>query len=256
MPLNDRDAPHTMTPSKHLTAKALAFLKAFLARSSHPEGTLSFGELRGFLFALNTAPDLVKPSEWLPFIFGDQEPDFESMNEAQRVMDHLMSLYNDINREVRAKGPRLPKGVEFREEILSNLEPDASVSAWSRGFMSGHMWLKESWEAYLPDEMDIQMGSLLGILTFFSSSSVANAIFEEATKPDKKLESFAETFRKLFPEALAEYAGIGMAIWDVIQKERASPFEGTVTEVRSGRNEPCPCGSGKKYKRCCGASDN
>ncbi|MCY4058094.1 MAG: SEC-C metal-binding domain-containing protein [Gammaproteobacteria bacterium] len=19
-----------------------------------------------------------------------------------------------------------------------------------------------------------------------------------------------------------------------------------------GRNEPCPCGSGKKYKRCCG----
>ena len=22
---------------------------------------------------------------------------------------------------------------------------------------------------------------------------------------------------------------------------------------RVGRNEPCPCGSGKKYKRCCGA---
>ena len=22
-----------------------------------------------------------------------------------------------------------------------------------------------------------------------------------------------------------------------------------------GRNDPCPCGSGKKYKRCCGASE-
>ena len=22
--------------------------------------------------------------------------------------------------------------------------------------------------------------------------------------------------------------------------------------VKTGRNEPCPCGSGKKYKRCCG----
>ncbi|MFN5684903.1 SEC-C metal-binding domain-containing protein, partial [Bradyrhizobium sp.] len=21
-----------------------------------------------------------------------------------------------------------------------------------------------------------------------------------------------------------------------------------------GRNDPCPCGSGKKYKRCCGAA--
>jgi hypothetical protein len=26
-------------------------------------------------------------------------------------------------------------------------------------------------------------------------------------------------------------------------------------EARPGRNEPCPCGSGKKYKRCCGAED-
>lgn len=24
-------------------------------------------------------------------------------------------------------------------------------------------------------------------------------------------------------------------------------------EPRTGRNEPCPCGSGKKFKRCCGA---
>ncbi|MCI7309269.1 MAG: SEC-C domain-containing protein [Prevotella sp.] len=22
-----------------------------------------------------------------------------------------------------------------------------------------------------------------------------------------------------------------------------------------GRNEPCPCGSGKKYKKCCGSSN-
>ena len=23
-----------------------------------------------------------------------------------------------------------------------------------------------------------------------------------------------------------------------------------------GRNDPCPCGSGKKYKKCCGANNN
>lgn len=26
-----------------------------------------------------------------------------------------------------------------------------------------------------------------------------------------------------------------------------------VKEVKAGRNEPCPCGSGKKFKKCCGA---
>ena len=23
-------------------------------------------------------------------------------------------------------------------------------------------------------------------------------------------------------------------------------------EPKTGRNDPCPCGSGKKYKKCCG----
>ena len=27
-----------------------------------------------------------------------------------------------------------------------------------------------------------------------------------------------------------------------------------VTTIKVGRNEPCPCGSGKKFKKCCGAS--
>ena len=26
-------------------------------------------------------------------------------------------------------------------------------------------------------------------------------------------------------------------------------------QPKVGRNEPCPCGSGKKYKKCCGAGD-
>ena len=26
--------------------------------------------------------------------------------------------------------------------------------------------------------------------------------------------------------------------------------------VKTGRNEPCPCGSGKKYKKCCLKKDN
>lgn len=28
-----------------------------------------------------------------------------------------------------------------------------------------------------------------------------------------------------------------------------------VREAKIGRNEPCPCGSGKKYKKCCGANN-
>jgi preprotein translocase subunit SecA len=36
----------------------------------------------------------------------------------------------------------------------------------------------------------------------------------------------------------------------VEKSERQLPIRKTTPEV--GRNEPCPCGSGKKYKNCCG----
>ncbi|CAK0751858.1 SEC-C domain-containing protein [Gammaproteobacteria bacterium] len=36
----------------------------------------------------------------------------------------------------------------------------------------------------------------------------------------------------------------------LISSVRTKKYPGT------GRNEPCPCGSGKKYKKCCGASES
>ena len=53
-----------MTPSE-------AELKRFLADPGRPLGTLSYHELQGFLFAIAAAPDMVRPSEWMPIVFGE-----------------------------------------------------------------------------------------------------------------------------------------------------------------------------------------
>jgi SWIM/SEC-C metal-binding protein len=40
---------------------------------------------------------------------------------------------------------------------------------------------------------------------------------------------------------------------DIIDLEiLLNPSETKVVEKKVGRNEPCPCGSGKKFKKCCG----
>jgi SWIM/SEC-C metal-binding protein len=31
-----------------------------------------------------------------------------------------------------------------------------------------------------------------------------------------------------------------------------NPQKTVIAESKVGRNDPCPCGSGKKYKKCCG----
>lgn len=39
-----------------------------------------------------------------------------------------------------------------------------------------------------------------------------------------------------------------------LQQEQQGKVETIVKEKEPGRNDPCPCGSGKKYKKCCGAN--
>ena len=35
--------------------------------------------------------------------------------------------------------------------------------------------------------------------------------------------------------------------------EASGAKQPVLSDKKAGRNDPCPCGSGKKYKKCCGA---
>lgn len=41
-------------------------------------------------------------------------------------------------------------------------------------------------------------------------------------------------------------------IFDLFERDKLLPLPKQARPRKIGRNEPCPCGSGKKYKRCCG----
>ena len=53
---------------------------------------------------------------------------------------------------------------------------------------------------------------------------------------------------------MAEELAAGRPAANVMEWVRLRDEERRTASVRPpGRNDPCPCGSGKKYKRCCGA---
>jgi len=218
-------------------------LRAFLEDSRRPAGTLRYHELQGFLFAVASAPELVMPSEWIPAIFDDQKPEYESVDEATTVISELMALYNAINAAVREHRPALPSDCRFRDDVLANLDDNAPIALWSRGFVQGHQWLEDSWDPYVPEELDDDLAAMLMTLSFFSSRAIAEAFCTETKEPD--LTKLATTLERMFPQAMAEYAGLGESIQEAIS-------EADARGAKVGRNDPCPCGSGRKYKKCCG----
>ena len=79
-------------------------------------------------------------------------------------------------------------------------------------------------------------------LSFFSSREIAEAFHGEAA-----------TIHRVLPTAVAQYAHMGRSIATVRAAPDAEAAE-PARRARVGRHDPCPCGSGAKYKTCCGAT--
>lgn len=224
-------------------------LRAFLEHPDRPTGTLSYHKTQGFLFAVANAPEPIPLSEWMPVVFGEQEPGYADVDEAIAIIGELTNLYNEANASVAGDHATLPADCQFRDPTFANLDDDsAPVAQWCRGFIVGHSWLEESWDAYTPHELDDDLGAMLMALTFFASKDVAEALRQETENPEQSLEAMAETIRRVFPLAMGEYATLGRTIQGLVVDAEREPAR----SVKIGRNEPCSCGSGKKYKKCCG----
>jgi len=213
---------------------------------------MTYPQLAGFLFSMANAPELIPPSEWLPMVFNDHDGGYETIEEAERVLQAMMALYNDCGRErVTGSGP-LPCGCEIRPQPLDNLEDNAPLSQWARGFLTGHSYLDEIWDEYTPDDLDEELGSMVMVLTFFASPTLADAYHKEG-KGKTSLEHLAETVVTLFPDAMSEYAHLGRSIFEV-RREAGDLEQEPLVRPKIGRNDPCPCGSRKKFKKCCGST--
>lgn len=231
-----------------------AYLKAFLDAPERSPDSMSYGEAAGFLFVVACSPELVQPSQWVPVIIDPDNAEETSIQNMQTIMNGLLSLYNEINRQVTDADVKLPSNCTFRDDPIANLESDASISQWASGFRAGYVWLEKMWSEYTPAEMKEEFGYQLTVLCFFSSRSIATSILDDVNNKEITLESMAKDMKRIFPDAMRGFALLGNSIQQVISTRDKAAQQPAMSGKKVGRNEPCTCGSGKKYKKCCGVA--
>ena len=132
---------------------------------------------------------------------------------------------------------------EIYEQLLE--DPDTEVKGT----------VKELAEKYGQDVMTM-VGFLDGIN---ESLKVENPIETMTEDTEVSLAFDKEKLYKNMVDAKADWL-YGLPQWEKIFDEetrkrlyREQKASGTVRKPKKiGRNDPCPCGSGKKYKKCCG----
>jgi preprotein translocase subunit SecA len=121
------------------------------------------------------------------------------------------------------------------------------------------------WEgsvASLAKEFNTELKYFVGFLDGINDSLITSNPIEEMDEETKV--SLAFDKEKLYYNMVGAKADwlYELEEWDKLltperRKElyREQKNSGTVVKDKKiGRNDPCPCGSGKKYKKCCGAN--
>jgi uncharacterized protein len=208
------------------------------------EETMLLEELDGFIAGLLVCPELIKPGEWLPIVWGhdgnDSPPAFDNLKHVNRVLGLLMEHYNDVARTLMERPDHYSPlfAVDKRNgDILWEL--------WVEGFEKAVNLRPASWQKLLnadPDTATAMRGmrTLIDIAYGDPNMPMTDRDTLIATAPD----DITRRIVVLNDWRLANYRP--MHGIDPILRPSFTPAN------KVGRNDPCPCGSGKKYKKCCG----
>lgn len=217
----------------HGPTSDLDALEAFLNSERVPESAMDISTLDGFLTAIAVGPELIMPSEWMPFVWGHDEPVYDGLEEAQRILHAIMGRYNEIVTTLRDQPQNY--GPLFYEDT----DGSTIAECWAEGFVTAIRLRPAAWQPILEDEKHASL--VVPILL----TGCADEISDE-------LDIDEDAKNHLVREA-ADYIPACVFAIDEFWRERGLSRPARSRERKVGRNEPCPCGSGRKYKRCCGA---
>jgi len=274
--------PGKPLPQGPMSEDDIERLETLLWERAVPNGGMPLEMLDGYFSALACGPDLVLPSEYNRLIWGDPPPVWESIDEAsesfylvQGYWNHIVDrIARDPDAEPDAVAPAImmPDGllahidgiVESGEIPAALSEDDLSfplASGWAVGFFLGVELREEAWDAWaeahehIAEHLDdIQL--LMVLPPGMGEDAVEGDVEEADESPAADDEDEGEA--PLAPE-LTERLDIMFELphmlhaFDTLRRSEAIRAQGpTRREAGPGRNDPCPCGSGKKYKKCHG----
>ncbi len=237
-----------MTPGPQPDAVERAF-DATCERLNGFDETLSAEWIDGYFTALLTGPRVVPFEEWCPRLLGDTfERAFGDPQDAQAGQRGLMGRWKRVAQALDAEDiASQPEAIHLaplmaewddaaRAEVVAS--GDMSAEDVAEALHTGNLWASgflqavEDFEADWPGAEEGELGELLAFV---------QRLTEPPAAPDEDR------------DALIEQACEAIQTMRLYWVENAPAIKPRRVASEPGRNDPCHCGSGKKYKKCHGA---
>lgn len=217
-------------------------LDTFLKSGDAPLECMTLSDLDGFLTGIAVGPEPIPPREWLPVVWGEEAPTFVNEAQARVVLDAIMGRYNEILREIDEGAP---------QPILWRASDGATIASdWAKGFAKAMALRLGLWDQLARSKVRILLAPIM-LLSFDGAFETKTGLDLSSKEKSQAMEKGAYALPFTI-RAMHEY-------WRTPDSEKSKFAADLKTTVKTGntlkvgRNDPCPCGSGKKFKKCCGA---
>jgi uncharacterized protein len=225
-------------------------LAQLLDQRAVPFNGLNIEALDGYLSSLVLSPDDIAIEEWQPAVWGRLPPRWDDEVERAQVDALLRDQWHLASLRARFDGDDLP--AYLSPLIWLPEDPDAIDGVvsdgnaldigrdWASGFFRGVQMREAAWDAWLDGNEWIN--DIFLLLDQLASGEILD--------PDLTGTAVPVTYR----QRLDIVAGLPDMLRD-LQHHRIqalTPHEPLRRMPTPERNAPCPCGSSRKYKKCCG----
>ena len=254
-------------PRQSSSAELDAFDKTVEALAGF-NAEISFEWADGFLAALAAAPRRLPVEEWLPALCGDAFErafsDPESAAVAQAPLVHRLTVLCDqLDPEALFDDPeqlRLdPLIGEVSDELRQRLVDDGENSAeevammqtgglWAEGFFDGVAAFPALWEEPPHEDASVLFKQAFDQIAALLMPPGSDEWKAHVAEHYPKAGEGEPTRDDLLTEACMSVQDLRLFWVDFAPKTETRRVEAT-----PGRNDSCPCGSGKKFKKCHGA---
>ena len=255
--------PNALPPSNaarahDLTDAEFAELDDLLLETPEPLEPVDAVMLDGFLCGVIVQPVLLESATWLPHIFdfdGSPLPDDVKPEWLARTTALIMRRHAALNRAIVEDGWFDPLVLEFDDEhprepvpegevdMMAGLSPvSQSLMPWVAGFQHATVCFPDL--AEMPDDAVM--------------SALARLYRHLPTETDEEREVVATLDREhplaTLDDAMEELVVTVADLQDLTREQRYKVDTIKRETPKVGRNDPCPCGSGKKFKQCHGGA--
>jgi uncharacterized protein len=230
-------------PFAPLSEEEFDQLDDFLLYGVDTDEVMMIEAVDGFMHAIVIGPTTVHPKQWLPKIWGTEGmmPPMGSMDKLNHMLSLVMRHYNGIisgleddPREISPCWSTMTYGGDAREYD--------DAEGWAHGFVQGMRLCWNDWQPLLSTPQGQAWFRPIALL----GEDDYSVDQDELTRNPAMRSELALQIPQAVLDMHAHWLPLRLAVHQRDVAKALLP--------KAGRNESCPCGSNKKFKKCCGVA--